>query len=464
MNYKSVFFFVFIVLNIACTGNNKNSIRISDKSLEVDHPVIVEQIPVDSIWAANGVGFDLKTVGSKQFVAYYDHNRMMTVASRELSSSSWEKKTLSNQLMWDSHNRVVLGIDEMGYIHVSGNMHVHPLAYFRSTKPYDVTTMVEVNQMIGEDEEHVTYPSFFNDKKGRLLFSYRSGSCGNGNILVNRYLPNDGRWERNLSEPLFEGVEELDDRAAYHHWVKDSKGNFHFAWIWRWTPMVETSHHICYAKTSDLKSWTNAMDEKVTLPFTPEDEKVLVDPTPTKGGMHNSRYRLILTPNDEPIIGYLKYDEVGNTQFYLAKPINGKWSIKQVSNWNFRWKFIDGGAFMTKGGTFSFVGFSEDGLLAIDWSTETGESGRYIIDVNTLEHADGEMLVHPKYPADLTSQMTDRPKMKVRLAYDKGISNDDFKYVLKWEAEHGGFRQHAPEVIPLKPISKLILLKIGSEK
>lgn len=430
-------------------------------SKESHSPAIVEQVFVDSVWAANGVGFDIKTLGDKQFVAYFDRSRMMTVASRDIGSDEWAKQILPNQLMWDSHNSVKLGIDEMGYIHVSGNMHVHPLAYFRSTKPYDVHSMVQVNEMVGKDEDSVTYPNFFHDKWGSLFYSYRAGTCGNGNIMVNRYLPGEGRWERFLGESLFYGIEENDDRAAYHHWVKDSKGDFHFAWIWRWTPDVETSHQICYAKTPDLKNWKNAAGEPVSLPFRPDDERVIVDGTPSRGGMHNSRYRLILTDEDEPIIGYVKYDENGMTQLYLAGFRDGEWISRKISDWDFRWEFIKGGAFMTIGGSFRFAGISGDGLLAIDWATEKGESGRYTIDPETLEHSDKPARIIPRYPVDLGNRMGTDPQMSVRLAYDKGGAHmDGSRYVLKWETLHGGFAQHAPKVIPDGPLSPLVLLKI----
>ena len=103
--------------------------------LNTSSPKIVETIFVDSVWVANKVSFDLHTIGNKQYVAYYDKNRMMTVASRDISSNQWQKMTLSNKLHWDSHNYVVMGFDEEGYIHVSGNMHNNPLVYFKSEKP-----------------------------------------------------------------------------------------------------------------------------------------------------------------------------------------------------------------------------------------------------------------------------------------------------------------------------------------
>jgi len=93
--------------------------------------------------------------------------------------------------------------------------------------------------------------------------------------------------------------------------------------------VVETSHQICYATTPDLKYWKNAAGEKINLPHRPDDEPLIVDPIPTKGGMHNSRYRIILTPDDKPLVGYVKYEENGLTQFYLVNFKNGKWSSKK---------------------------------------------------------------------------------------------------------------------------------------
>ena len=76
--------------------------------------VVLDHIEIDSVWVANKVSFDLHTVGNRQFVAYYGKNRMMTVASRTLDSDIWQKKMLPSKLMWDSHNSVAMGIDDLG--------------------------------------------------------------------------------------------------------------------------------------------------------------------------------------------------------------------------------------------------------------------------------------------------------------------------------------------------------------
>lgn len=442
-----------LVLLFASCINNTDSV--------INEPVIADEILIDSIWAANGVRFDLKTVNDMQFVAYFDRNRMMTVASRRIGSKHWTKKTLDNQLIWDSHNSVVLGVDEVGYIHVSGNMHAQPLVYFRSSKPYDVTTMEPIHKMTEHQEQRYTYPGFFNTKNGNLFYSYRIGGSGDGDIFVNRFLSDTKEWVRLYDTSLFEGREEHESRSAYHHKLKDSEGNYHFVWMWRWTPMVETCHNLCYAKTEDLEHWVNAAGDTVNIPLKPEDDKLFVDPVPSKGGLHNSRFKTILTQKNEPIIGYTKYDEQGLTQLYLARFTNGAWKIKQISDWNFRWEFKEGGAFMTEGGVFNFAGISENGVLAIDWSTEKGDKGRYNIDTETLEHVDKKVKLEKKYPDNLMDNITNISGMSVRIVRDKaGTLKDGSTFYLKYEARHGGFRRHQPEVIPAGPLSPLKLVHV----
>jgi hypothetical protein len=424
---------------------------------------VIETLQVDSVWAANKVSFDLHTTEEKQFVAYYDADRMMTVASRDLDSDEWVRQTLPSKLAWDSHNYVTMGIDEAGYLHVTGNMHVNPLVYFRSTRPYDVTSLEAVHTMVGRDEGDVTYPKFFHNKDGSLLFSYRAGTCGNGNILVNRYNVEKQRWERYLKDALFEGIEAADDRAAYHHFVRDSEGNFHVAWIWRWTPEVATSHQICYAFSPDLIHWKNAAGEEISLPFRPDDPRVIVDPVPANGGSHNGRYKVFLTADETPVVGYVKYDEDGLTQFYLARPEGDGWLSRQISDWDFRWHFFGGGDKMEIGGRFDITGLDDDGNLLVNWETEKGDSGRYVVDPHTLELLESQDVFPSDFPASLYERLTNEPGLSVSLQMGKGPAvPDGTTYLLKWEAARKSHGRHAPEVIPDGPLSPLLLFKITS--
>ena len=59
-------------------------------------------IDVAPVWAGHPVGFDLLTVEGRQFVAFYDAERRMTVAARKLGDPAWRFARLPSTLGWDS--------------------------------------------------------------------------------------------------------------------------------------------------------------------------------------------------------------------------------------------------------------------------------------------------------------------------------------------------------------------------
>ena len=74
---------------------------------------------IDLVWSAHRAQFDFVGTGSHQVVAYYDASRQMSVAHRTSPSSTWRYQKLPSFLGWDSHNSVVVGIDEeIGRAHV----------------------------------------------------------------------------------------------------------------------------------------------------------------------------------------------------------------------------------------------------------------------------------------------------------------------------------------------------------
>lgn len=99
-------------------------------------------LDIEPVWAGHSVDFALVTRGDQQIVAYYDAHRQMSVAQRTLGQKRWTITKLGSYLQWDSHNYLAAAFDRDGYIHVSGNMHVSPLIYFRSSKPFDASTLV----------------------------------------------------------------------------------------------------------------------------------------------------------------------------------------------------------------------------------------------------------------------------------------------------------------------------------
>ena len=77
---------------------------------------IERQIDVAPVWSGHPVGFCLLTHGEKQFAAYYDAQRRMTVASRALDSDQWSYSILPSKLGWDSHNYITMTVDDDGFI------------------------------------------------------------------------------------------------------------------------------------------------------------------------------------------------------------------------------------------------------------------------------------------------------------------------------------------------------------
>ncbi len=424
-------------------------------------PTVSEAVMIDSVWAANHVNYDLQTHNDQQFVAYYDKNRFMTVASRKLGESTWTKKTLSSQLYWDSHNYVVLALDKAGYIHVSGNMHADPLVYFRSSKPLDINSLESVSNMVGEDENRATYPKFFTDKNGDLLYAYRSGGSGDGTNYVNRYDVQTKTWQRYLSKPLFEGRTNGETRSSYYQSIKDSEGNFHYIWMWRWTPMVETCHQLCYATSPDLVHWKNAAGESVQLPLRPDDPRLIIDNSPSGGGMHNVRHKIIMDGQNKPIIAYIKYDKAGFTQLYVTKFVDNAWQIKQLSNWDFRWNFTGSGDKMTIGGNFEIKGISKEGFLVIDWETEKAASGTYVVDLEKMELTNKPYTLAFATPSGLSARMSDLSGMSTHLIPDNSNDNEEnTHYFLKWETMPRSHSKSAPPITPKGPLSPLFLLTV----
>ena len=100
-----------------------------------------EVLDVAPVTAGFPVRFCLLTDNGRQYVAYYDADHQMTVASRMLDSNEWQFQMLPSKVGWDSHNYITMSIDKAGQLHVSGNMHANPLVYFRTEQAGDITTI-----------------------------------------------------------------------------------------------------------------------------------------------------------------------------------------------------------------------------------------------------------------------------------------------------------------------------------
>lgn len=419
----------------------------------VEAPEIVEIVEVDSVWAGHPVGFCLFTHGDRQFAAYYDANREMTVAVRTLGDKEWRRVKLPERIAWDSHNYVTVAIDDDGHIHLSGNMHVGPLIYFRSAKPLDIDTF-ERAPMVGEREDRSTYPKFMRGAKGELIFTYRDGRSGSGDQIYNVYDLETKTWRRLLDTPLTSGQGKMN--AYLHGPVKGPDGAFHLCWVWRDTSGCEFNHDPCYARSEDLVHWETGGGEPLALPITIENADV-VDPVPVRGGIINGNVKLGFDSQDRPVVSYHKFDEAGKTQIYNARLEDGAWKIYQTSDWDYRWEFSGGGSIRFEVGLSGVSLHGEDSLKQSYRNTKHG-SGMWRLDEATLKPT-GKVDQPPAYPNELTVVESDFPEMEIRRAGDLGRSEKPGAwYILQWETL-GPNRDH-PREEPLPPASPLKVVKL----
>ena len=138
----------------------------------------------------------LVTDGDVQYISYYDPEGYLVLGKRKLNESDWTlQRSQYKGNVADAHNVISMMVDGEGYIHVSFDHHGHPLNYCRSVKPGSLE-LGPKEAMTGKDEQDVTYPEFYKMPEGDLIFVYRSGASGRGNLIMNRYDLDTHKWER----------------------------------------------------------------------------------------------------------------------------------------------------------------------------------------------------------------------------------------------------------------------------
>jgi hypothetical protein len=198
-------------------------------------------------------------------VAYYDADGFVVLAKRKLGSETWEtKKTKYKGNVRNAHNSISIMVDGDGYLHMSWDHHGNPLRYCRSKAP-DSLELTDKMPMTGKKEKRVTYPEFYRLPNGDLLFLYRDGGSGRGNLMVNHYDVKTKTWTQR-QDALINGE---GKRNAYWQMCTDPKGTLHISWVWRESSDVATNHDMGYAKSEDGgKTWKKSNGEEYQLPIT----------------------------------------------------------------------------------------------------------------------------------------------------------------------------------------------------
>ncbi len=247
------------------------SLFSSAKGLKGKLSEVGEGYAATSVNTAVFRGSSLATHGDTQYISYYDPEGFVTLGQRKVGSDEWTlHKTQYKGNIIDAHNVISIGVDGDGYIHVSFDHHGHPLHYAKSMAPGSLE-LGELIPMTGSDEQDVTYPEFYTMPNGDLIFAYRSGASGRGNLVLNHYDTKARQWNR-LHDILLDGE---GKRNAYWQMYADPKGILHLSWVWRETWLVETNHDLCYAQSKDGgRTWQRSDGSDYQLPITMESAEI----------------------------------------------------------------------------------------------------------------------------------------------------------------------------------------------
>jgi hypothetical protein len=247
-------------------------------------PEILEQTDVAPAWSVHEIGSPvLLTRDGFQYVGYYDAERYLTVAQRQLGSDDWRFHRFPIQMGWATggHAKLTLAVDRDGYVHVcayrrgllAGPPSPPAILYYRSESPHDISRFDRL-EMVSPDEAP-GYPTFFSGHDGELVFQYRQGASGRGDQHYNVYDPDTRTWSRLFDTPLLDGRGQMN---AYGGPRLGPDGRWHAVWVWRDTPCNATNHTLSYAHSRDLRRWQAVDGAFVDLPITSQTEASLSSP------------------------------------------------------------------------------------------------------------------------------------------------------------------------------------------
>jgi hypothetical protein len=222
-------------------------------------------------WANNSVNVavfrknSLVSFNGTQYAAWYNQDQQVVLAKRKNGAANWKVQTTPFRgNAADAHNSISIMVDGEGYLHLAWDHHNNPLNYARSTSPGSLI-LTDKMPMTGQQEQVVSYPEFYRLQNGNLLFFYRDGGSGQGNMVINTYDTDSKQWAK-LHSNLISGE---GKRNAYWQAYIDGQGTLHVSWVWRESPDVASNHDLSYARSTDGgKTWEKTNGEKYALPIT----------------------------------------------------------------------------------------------------------------------------------------------------------------------------------------------------
>jgi len=282
------------------------------------------------------------TVDDYRYVVYWAADKTPHIAQLDLNTGDWATFDLGtiagNPLAspvagTDGHHNLTVGVDASGRIHVSGNHHNAALHYTRSSNPHDITAWVTPG-MVGTEETSVTYPTFVTLPDGTLLFAYREGLSGDGDMMLNRYSTATQTWDR--LGVVADGTASSES-PYWNRLAVDADGRIHLFLCWRGTGSADTNNDFSYAVLSGLSSGAmlaHTSDGSVqTLPITHANAEIIIDTAASGSGLINQLGADVDTQGRPHAAAWLK-DAGGIIQIQHVWHDGSAWQVDALTQFN----------------------------------------------------------------------------------------------------------------------------------
>ena len=224
------------------------------------------------------------TEGRTQYAVWVNASGSAAVGKRTLPRGGWSTYDLGrlrgNPLALptrlDEHNVYAVAVDDRGYVHVAGNMHGDPIRWVRSLRPGDITRWTPRGMPAGEPT--TTYPRFVRTRSGELLFFFRSGDSGDGDLALRRWYGRERRWGRTTTV--------IDGRSSGEspypqHIATDRRRRVHVMYTWRARPDPATTGDLSYAVSPDAgRRWRTSTGAKLPVPITHARSEIILATKP----------------------------------------------------------------------------------------------------------------------------------------------------------------------------------------
>ncbi len=358
--YFSNLLFISLILLVSCDSNTDKYIdnAINDPpNIELSYSYISEGYSDSRINSTSFRQHSLHTIDGIQIATFYNSEGFVTISRKTLEQDIWNVyPTLFEAFnINDPHDVISFGVDGDNYVHMSWGMHNNPLNYAISDFPITSIelpiTFTKFDQMVGH-ENTITYPQFYECTNGDLLFLFRKGVSGAGDLYLNRYSLQTKTWSPvhgSLNDPLpiITGIEDDITYNPYNQpMIFDNLGRLHLSWLNRYNSTspsgeiaFQTNHNIYYAISGDEGvTWKRSSGEQYTIPITEfgvDTAAEVVIPIKEGSSLINQTSMAVDNSNNPIIMSWWAplIEENNHTRQYMITYYDGRsWSQQPITS------------------------------------------------------------------------------------------------------------------------------------